>query len=323
MIGATLARSGFGLAAGNAPGVDLWASRAFHAALAGQGTEDSGFLQIAAGFVKRGSLFPFRGFSTGPTSRIEVGSFQEWLEQAVAHTHAAVMIGGQVGALTIARRFIQEGKPVFPIPFTGGRSDNVFQDILRTWNESPVPGLSRSNFLRLALPWISGTGALSNLLHGALADTPDIFISYRRADAPSAAGRLHRDLCEHFGETRVFMDVHGIAPSEVWESAIERALAGCRVGVIVVGPRWMSAFQSDDRSSETSTDYVHWEIARLLSLGKALAPVLVDGASLPQIPSLPPELTPLTRFQAPMLNNANWDAVVAQLIRQIERTLLV
>lgn len=324
MIGATLAQSGFGLVTGNAPGVDLWVSRAFSAALKHLDREQNEFFcQIAASFLQRGSLFPVRGFSAEFKSRIRVASLEEWIDETVARSDAAIMIGGhgQKGALAIAHRFIQAGKPVFPIPFTGGRSDDVFQEILRTWNESPVPGLTRNHFLSLALPWISGTGALGNLLHGALAETPDIFISYRRTDAAAAAGRLHRDLSEHFGVRRVFLDIHGIAPSEVWEKAIEDAITACKVGIVVIGPHWIETSGARRVPLDEQHDYVRGEIAALLKGGKAIAPVLVEGASLPESPALPAELAPIIRYQAFVLNNANWDAVVGQLINQLERTV--
>jgi hypothetical protein len=323
MVGVTLARSGLGLVTGNAPGVDLWVSRAFCATLRSSGLDERGrFCQISSGYLTRGSLFPVPGFRSAPESRIEVDSLDAWTEEALARSDAAIMVGGHRGALMIARRFIDNGKPVFPIPFTGGRSDNVFQELLRTWNDNPVPGLTRNQFVSLALPWVTGTGSLQNLLLGVLADSPDIFLSYRRTDVPAAAGRLHRDLSEHFGTKRVFMDVHGIAPCQIWDRTIESAIERCKVGVVVIGNRWMPAPSTDTPArSNDRTDFVRHEVATLLKAGKPVAPVLIDGARLPDGPELPEELLPLLNFQAPALNNANWDAVVAQLIGELERAI--
>jgi hypothetical protein len=41
---------------------------------------------------------------------------------------------------------------------------------------------------------------------------PRIFISYRRDDDPSAAGRLYDALARHFGAEQVFMDVDTLEP---------------------------------------------------------------------------------------------------------------
>lgn len=147
-------------------------------------------------------------------------------------------------------------------------------------------------------------------------------MSYRRTDAAAAAGRLHRDLAEHFGTKRVFMDVHGIAPSQLWDKAIGDAITACKVGVVVIGNHWMRALlpSTPPRLTEQD-DFVRWEIGMLLKAGKAIAPVLVEGASLPDRSALPDELAPLLKFQAPVLNNANWDVVIAQLIQQLERAI--
>lgn len=323
MVGATLAQSGFGLVTGTATGVDLWVAREFCATLKNMGRDEGECLkQISAGFLNRGSFFPLPGFRPGHGSRIEVKSKEEWIGEALGRSDAGIMIGGHKGALEISRRFIDIGKPVFPIPFTGGKSDLVFQEILKAWNDNPVPGLTRNQFLSLALPWISSTRTLYNLVHGALAETPDIFVSYRRADAAAAAGRLHRDLAEYFGTKSVFMDIYGIAPSQVWDKTIEDAITGCKVGVVVIGHRWMRALLPNTPTpSADQVDFVRQEIGMLLKTGKAIAPVLVDGASLPDRSDLTDELAPLLKFQALVLNNANWDKVVAQLIEQLERAI--
>jgi hypothetical protein len=324
MVGTTLAHSGFGLVTGDATGVDFWVARAFCAALKQLRLEESDYLsQISAGFMRRGSLFPLPGYRPGPRSRIKVKSHEGWIEDALSRSDAVVMVGGHRGALRIARRFIDSRKPVFPIPFTGGHSDEVFQEVLKTWTDNPVPGLTRNQFLSLALPWISGTGPLDNLLYGTLAERPDIFVSYHRADSAAVAGRLHRDLAEHFGVKRVFMDVQGIAPSQVWDKVIEDAIQGCKAGVVVIGNGWMRTLSSNTPpQSAGQRDFVRWEIGMLLKGEKAIAPVLIEGASLPGRSDLPEDLAPLLRFQAPpAVNNANWDAVVAQLIRQLESAI--
>jgi TIR domain len=147
-------------------------------------------------------------------------------------------------------------------------------------------------------------------------------VSYRRTDSDAAAGRLHRDFAEYFGTKRVFMDVHGIAPSQAWDKAIEDAIRGCKAGVVIIGSRWMTTLLSSTKAGlSNEIDFLRREIAMLLNGDKAIAPVLVEGASLPDKSGLPAELSPLLSFQAPMLNNANWDVVIAQLIQQLERAI--
>ncbi|HVQ77359.1 MAG TPA: toll/interleukin-1 receptor domain-containing protein, partial [Candidatus Binatia bacterium] len=200
-----------------------------------------------------------------------------------------------------------------------GNSDFVFQEILKTWDTYPVPGLSRTQFLRLAEPWVSGTGALGNLLGGTLAEGPDVFISYRRGDAPAAAGRIASDLVEHFGKRRVFLDISGIAPSRAWDQSIEGALRTCKAGVIVIGRQWLAPAPGGSTPRLLSEDdVVRDEIARLLEYKKAVFPVLVEAAELPEASDLPDSLRSLLRFQATAIDNAGWEVTMHRLIREIE-----
>jgi len=236
MIGTTLADAGLGLVTGNSTGVDKWVADAF----CGERTTHNepiigAFLQITLGgmrFFRRGGA-PLPGYAAPAECKIRTRTVEDWKREALARSHAAVMVGGGRGALDIARRFIERGRPVFPLPFMGGltgNSDFAFREILKTWDSHPVPGLSRSQFLQLAEPWVSGTGPLANLLRGTLAETPDVFISYRRSDAPAAAGRIAHDLAEHFGQRRVFLDIQDIAPSRAWDQSIEGAIESCKAG---------------------------------------------------------------------------------------------
>jgi hypothetical protein len=227
------------------------------------------------------------------------------------------------GALGIVNRFIEVGKPVFPVPFSGGRSDDVFQDVLSRWGESPVPQLSRAQFLRLAQPWTSGTGQLGDLLLGALAETPDIFISYRRDDTAWVSGRLHRDLSDYFGTKRVFMDLDDIAPGDSWTETIQRALTSSRVGVVVIGDRWLEPDGLTRRPRlDDEADVVRTEIKTLLQEGKVVIVVLA-GAAPPRSGELPRDLSALSQLQGIAITNATWDVILQQIIGTIRRALAV
>lgn len=328
LVGAMLADAGFGLVCGNSSGVDRWVADGFCRTLAERHQSPQGaFTQVALGasrFFRRGGI-PFAGYRAPAGCRVPVRDVEDWKREAVARCDAAVMIGGGRGALDIARRVIAQGRPVFPLPFMGGltgSSDLVFRDILRTWDGYPVPGISRDQFLRLAEPWVVGTGPLRHLLRGALAEAPDLFVSYRRSDAPAAAGRLASDLGEHFGLRRVFLDIQGIAPSHAWDATIDGALAACRAGIVVIGRGWLQP--GPDGATPRlmdEHDVVRREIATLLRERRAVFPVLVEGARLPEPERLPAELQPLLRFQALSIGNGDWDATRAQLVREIEAVL--
>lgn len=334
MVGRTLARRGFGLVTGNAPGVDKAAADAFCAKVARMSGDDAvigSYTQLALSYLRRGSFWPIPGYAARPESRVALRSTHEWLEEATARCVAAVMVGGHAGrirsalagggAMRIVNRFLEEGKPVFPIPFTGGDSDEVFQAVLVRWRESPVPGLSRDQFVRLALPWTTDTGDLADLLLGTLADTPDVFISYRHQDTGWASARLHRELSERFGTRRVFMDLDDIRVGDPWNETIERALACCRVGVVLVGNHWLDPDPATGRRRlHDEKDYVRKEIRRMLESGKPVIVVLADAA-LPGADDLPADLLSLSGRQAIPVTNATWEIDVEQIVDKIRRVL--
>ncbi len=327
MIGVTLAEAGLGLVVGNSRGVDYAVAESYCASRRDRDLPvDGAFWQIGMRWrvFRRGGP-PLPAYPAPPGCRLRVSEVAAWKREAIRRCDAAIMIGGGRGALDIARRIIECGKPVFPLPFMGGltgNSDSVFREILRTWDGYPVPGVSRAQFLRLAEPWVSGTGQLGNLLRGTLAEAPDIFISYRRSDAPAAAGRIANDLSEHFGARRVFLDVQGIAPSRAWDTTIDGALGACKVGVVVIGRQWLApGSEGGPPRLQRSDDVVRREVAALLGQRKAVFPLLVEGAPLPDAQALPDELAALLRFQATSLDNAGWQAGLARLIREIEAVL--
>lgn len=84
---------------------------------------------------------------------------------------------------------------------------------------------------------------------------------------------------------------------------------------MVIGSRWL-----DPRLNQEQ-DVLRKEIATLLRLKKAVLPLLIDGASLPESDKLPKEQKDLRKYQARVLDNASWDISVNELIRIIDRHL--
>ena len=65
-----------------------------------------------------------------------------------------------------------------------------------------------------------------------------VFISYRRSDSASWAGRLFDHLSMRFGKDLVFQDVETLAPGEVWFTKITEELSRCEVVLVIIGPKW-------------------------------------------------------------------------------------
>jgi hypothetical protein len=322
MVALTLAEYELPLVTGNSTGVDKAVATAYCYELGRRQQSIGGrFVQLRLPWWRRGGVWPGRSFSPPREALRRVRVEDDWLEEARTTAAAAVVLGGRTGTLRLANRFIDAGKPVLPVPFTGGTSSEVFQEVLRNWCDNPVPGLSRSQFLRLAVPWVSGTGALADLLMGTLSATPAIFVSYRRVDAEWVAGRLRQDLAEHFGSRRVFLDLEHIVPGDLWNRRIEDSLRQCRVGIVVVGRRWLDAAEGTEGPRLADEDDVlRREIRTLLVENKPIVVLMTSDAPPPPWP-LPDDLARLNMYQAVTVTPGTWTLVLEQVIRTIRPLL--
>ena len=89
-----------------------------------------------------------------------------------------------------------------------------------------------------------------------------VFISYRRQDSQSAAGRLADDIKEIIVDVPVFRDVETIAAGVDFVEAINRALESCGVLLAVIGPRWLTAVDAaGQRRLDNPDDYTRLELS--------------------------------------------------------------
>ncbi len=147
-----------------------------------------------------------------------------------------------------------------------------------------------------------------------------IFISYRRDDSRHAAGRLGDDLAAAFGPARIFRDVESIDPGVDFEVALEQALKGCAVMLVVIGPRWLSITDKDGRRRlDQPGDWIRTEVARALARQVRLIPVMLEDTPLPDAALLPEDLRPLVRRQSLPLSDARWRGDLQRLVETLER----
>ncbi len=76
---------------------------------------------------------------------------------------------------------------------------------------------------------------------------PRIFISYRRSDSASNAGRIYDRLEGHFGQGQVFMDVDTIRPGLDFVEVVQEAVGSCDAPI---GPRG-EGYRSKDYTFRT------------------------------------------------------------------------
>jgi hypothetical protein len=150
-----------------------------------------------------------------------------------------------------------------------------------------------------------------------------IFISYRRQDSQSAAGRLADHLRENMRGVPIFRDVETIEPGVDFVEAIGRALQSCGILLAVIGPRWVSLPDAAGRRRlDDLNDYTRLEIATALQRNDVrVIPVLVEGAQMPAGDELPDDLKPLARRNAIELTDKRWEYDVSQLVETLNKAL--
>ncbi|MDM0084580.1 4a-hydroxytetrahydrobiopterin dehydratase [Variovorax sp. J31P179] len=151
---------------------------------------------------------------------------------------------------------------------------------------------------------------------------PNLFVSYRRADANDAVRALYFHLRQRFGLGQVFMDISSITSGDVWPDRLKRALDAATIALVVVGPNWLrAADQYGRRRLDASDDWVRLEIECALETKKKIIPLLIGGLlELPPVEALPASLATLRQHHHFVLNDNNWESDVSNLVRVLTRT---
>lgn len=147
-----------------------------------------------------------------------------------------------------------------------------------------------------------------------------IFISYRRHDSQSAAGRLTDYLERYFGAEQIFRDIETIEPGVDFVQAIEKAIAASQVMLVVIGPRWLNITDDQNqRRLDKPDDWIRIETKLALQRNIRVIPVLVENAQPPTMDALPDEIKSLARREAHELSDKRWDYDVQCLIDVLEK----
>jgi hypothetical protein len=124
----------------------------------------------------------------------------------------------------------------------------------------------------------------------------DIFISYRRADAPGSVRLLYDRLARRYGQENVYRDLHAVRAAEDFKKSIGAALKKCKIVIFIVGPKWVELERQ--QRLEKRDDWVRFELGMALLLNIPIIPVLVDGTTMPSKDDLREALASLAYLQA-------------------------
>ena len=116
------------------------------------------------------------------------------------------------------------------------------------------------------------------------------------------------------------MDQFSIQPGEPYPWTIQQAVVHADVLIALIGPHWADITGPQGRRRlDDDNDLLRREITAALDRGTLVLPVLLPGASLPEISSLPAELQGLLELQFLELSAKHWTADVAELKSYLER----
>ncbi|MBI1339462.1 TIR domain-containing protein [bacterium] len=149
-----------------------------------------------------------------------------------------------------------------------------------------------------------------------------IFISYRREDSASAAGRIFDHLVARFGRDVVFMDVDGIEPGVDFYEELNNRVGACDALIAVIGRDWATVEDAKGRRRLVQeSDFVQIEVAAALDRNVRVIPVLVDGADMPAADDLPDRLKALVRRNAFEISHARFSAEMQILSDSLARVI--
>jgi hypothetical protein len=146
-----------------------------------------------------------------------------------------------------------------------------------------------------------------------------IFICYRHAGAPHAAGRLGDNLREQFGEEQVFRDREDMRGGASWRQQVLHAISAQSALVVLIDREWSDPGQAVGRRRlDDPTDPIRMEIRDGLADDAVIIPVLLDGAQMPDEAALPADIGALAGIHALPLRDTDWATDFSRIARLLE-----
>lgn len=305
-VGYMLAREGYGLIIGDWPGVDQLVQQTF--------------LEVVPESEQAGRIKHVRNHRASKPRYVrhaqvlqDDGADPGYSLSAIKAANAGIVISGRMGSKPSMDALIRHRKPVLPLPFLGRDAFEVYCDILDEGDVYPVPGLTERQYLEL-MKSRGYADNLARLLKAALATHAEIFVSYRRADVPAAAGRLFDEMAHTYGENVVFIDYTNLDHGEPLGN-IYKDLAQCKVVLAVIGQNW------ETQRLHEKEDYVRGELEKAHQNALTVIPLLVNRQVPPLKEELPESIQFICDLKCPSLNTDAWEYGMIGLKKAINKAL--
>ena len=147
-----------------------------------------------------------------------------------------------------------------------------------------------------------------------------LFISYRREDAPDAAQAIYVQLTHYFGLGKVFMDVNSIEASDKYPDRLKSGMNSAKAVVVLMDEKWlMSHDRFGRRRLDLEGDWVRQEVRSALEQKKQIYPVLVGkNTEMPPEEALPADIAALSPYEATTLSREKWTRDITDFARMLE-----
>ena len=121
----------------------------------------------------------------------------------------------------------------------------------------------------------------------------------------------------------MFFDQDAISVGESVPASIKQALDTCRIGLVLIGPQWLTLRSNDKkRRIDGEHDYVRLEVTALLSGDRQVMPILLNGASRPEDTELPPSIKKLAEhLGCPLRDGHDFNNDISRIIEAVKLAL--
>lgn len=139
-----------------------------------------------------------------------------------------------------------------------------------------------------------------------------VFISYRRTDE-AVTQRIVEHLDTALPWMKFFLDTAKLESGRQWSDALFAGLSRSNALLVIIGPEWQSSF----RPRHDETDVMRREIEWGITEGRALLPVLINGATMPRRNRVPESIRPLLDIEAVTVDRKSFEADVAAIAERL------
>ncbi len=124
-----------------------------------------------------------------------------------------------------------------------------------------------------------------------------VFVNYRQGGAHARTVLLVQQALAHrLGPRRVFFDNQSIMAGGRYPDLLRSGRHSSRMVLALIHPTWLADLHA--RWAAGAQDWVVFEIETALRAAKVVMPVLLDGASMPAVHQLPPQIGDLAHRAA-------------------------